>query len=64
MSRLKATQRGKAGKHRSKDTLRLSKKRAFRKVSVPNKTDRFLLVRLYDGTESTEPLGALAGPEK
>ncbi len=60
MSKLKATQRGKAGKHRSEDTIATIKIRARRIVQTPNRVDRLLIEQL-SSSASDEPSGLLAG---
>ena len=49
MSKLKATKKGKAGKHRGLDTLGLLKVRALRKARVMTVTDQLLLERVFKG---------------
>lgn len=60
MARLKAKAKGKAGKHRSQESLGLLKLRCLRVCRVHNETDRYLL-GLLRGKESDEPAGKLAG---
>jgi len=60
MSKLKATQSGKAGKHKSQDTFRDSFVCGLRKARVTNAMDVRLLDRIRRGS-SDEPEGALAG---
>lgn len=60
MSKLKATQRGKAGKHKGQDTLVRVYVRALRKVRVTTSTDVRLLDRIRSGSPD-EPEGALSG---
>lgn len=60
MSKLKATQSGKAGKHKGQDTFKCVYVRGLRKARVSTSLDLFLLDRIRRGS-SDEPEGALAG---
>lgn len=60
MSKLKPTQRGKAGKHRSEDTTGSIKMRARRIVRTANRIDRLLMEQLFCSVND-EPSGLLAG---
>ncbi|WP_219096135.1 hypothetical protein [Pseudomonas sp. UMAB-40] len=61
MSKVKATLRGKTGKHYEPWDGRVLKLHLFRKVAVTNRTDTFLLESLFSKRESKEPVGPLAG---
>jgi hypothetical protein len=60
MSKLKATQSGKAGKHKGQDSFNTAFVRGVRTARVTTSLDRFLLDRIRRGS-SEEPDGALAG---
>lgn len=60
MSKLKATQSGKAGKHKGHDSFNTVVVRGVRVARVTTSLDRFLLDRIRQGS-SEEPDGALAG---
>ncbi|HEX8590729.1 hypothetical protein [Pseudomonas sp.] len=60
MGRLKATQKGKAGKHKGQDTVASVYVRSLRKARVITATDRRLLARIVEGSGG-EQEGALAG---
>lgn len=60
MGKLKATQRGKSGKHRSEDTIAAIKARARRIARTSNRVDRLLMEKLSQGVDE-EPSGPLAG---
>jgi hypothetical protein len=62
MSKLKSTQRGKAGKHRSQDTIASAKVRAHRIVRTVNRADLVLIGLLR--TPTNEPSGLLAGRDE
>jgi hypothetical protein len=60
MSKLKATQRGKAGKHKGQDTPSSIYVRSLRKARVPTTSDLKMRARILLGS-TDEPDGALAG---
>lgn len=60
MSKLKATQSGKAGKHKGQDTFGCLYVRGLRKARVTSSMDLRMLDRIRRGS-SDEPEGALAG---
>lgn len=60
MSKLKATQRGKSGKHRSEDTIVVIRARARRIARTSNRVDRLVMEQLTQRA-CDEPSGLLAG---
>lgn len=60
MSKLKATQSGKAGKHKGQDTFATVYARGLRKGRVLNETDMRLLSFILRGSDDDQE-GALAG---
>jgi hypothetical protein len=60
MSKLKATQRGKSGKHKGQDTFQTVYVRSLRKARVTTSLDQFMFDRIMRGS-TDEPEGALAG---
>lgn len=64
MSKLKATLRGKDGKHKASQDRRGLKLQLVRKVRKTTPTDLFLLEVLFSKKDSTEPVGPLAGKKR
>ncbi|NWD57160.1 hypothetical protein HX878_20730 [Pseudomonas veronii] len=64
MSKLKATLRGKDGKHKATLDRRGLKLQLVRKVRKTTCTDIFLLETLFSKKETAEPVGPLAGKKR
>jgi hypothetical protein len=62
MSKLKPTQRGKAGKHKSQDTYSDVYLRGLRKARVKTPLDCLMMERIFRGS-ADEVDGALAGSQ-